>query len=94
VEHPASSAVCWAVADEGAKLIPAISKRLEVDEHPDLQLFDLVHRMHQEGHYNVAQGRELMALLEARSKTLAMEYWREITGEQIEQIRHSAQTPE
>ena len=94
VEHPASSFVCWAVASQGAKVIPAITKRLEVDDHPDLQLFNLVHRMHQEGHYNVAQDHQLMSLLEAKSQALAMEDWREITGEQIEEIRRSAPAPE
>jgi hypothetical protein len=94
VGHPASPTVCWAVADEGAKVIPAIRRRLAAEKHPDLQLFALVHRMHLQGHYNVGQDRELMSLLEARSKAMPMEYWREVTGEQIEEIRRSAQAAE
>lgn len=94
VGHPASSRVCWTVASQGEKVVPAIRKRLATEKHPPLQLFDLAHRMHQGGHYNVAQDRELMSLLEAKSKVLSMEFLRERTGEQIEEIRRSAQTPE
>jgi hypothetical protein len=94
VEHPASPTVCWAVAGEGARVVPAISKRLAIEEHPDLQLFNLLHRMNQEGHYNVAEDQELMSLLEAKSAAMVMEYWRDVTGEQIGEIRRSVQTPE
>lgn len=90
-KHPSDPALASVVAENGAAIVPILSRRLSEHEGDgDIEktrLVDVFVRMQRLGTYDVASDKKLMKVLEQQVAGIEGKFWKELSDEFLQRIR-------
>lgn len=88
-KHPPDLGLADAVAKNGLKIVPFLTKRLveEKREIAKMYLIDVFYRMQSLGFYAVASDKKTMALLDEQLSNITDPQWKRLSSELITKIR-------